>query len=168
MTLESNLEQIADAQTAASNYLLRIAVALETLAVATQTVGVVEPIETTKPPRKARTVAAAPAASEPSVSAPAALVVASGFLDDDDAAMAIVAPTVAETLAAQAAVPGNSEAEQRQYIRAKLIALQKALDPERALKVLKEAGGSETLISLKPEKFGTVLNAIANAMPKGK
>ncbi len=58
------------------------------------------------------------------------------------------------------------EKGKRAQIRAELINLQKALDPERALKVLVSAGKCEILSQLKPENFAAVREAIAKAMPK--
>jgi hypothetical protein len=142
----------------------RIAVALEALA-ASGNACAAAPV---KAARKSKvdvgaesakeTVERAPDPVQPTAAPMALSVETRGFLEDDDEPVA--APTPPPE------VPVLSEKDQRQNVRTKLIALQKALDPERALKVLKTAGGSETLIGLKPEKFQAVLDAIAAATPK--
>ena len=147
----------------------RIAVALEKIATATQTVVVCEPAaKPRKTAKKEEAVTDAPASAEAVPQTPAGPAkVAGGFLDDDgDPQPAKVAEPVKapEPVAADE----RDEKTRRAEVRSKLIALQKALDPERALKVLKTAGGCDTLISLKPEKFQAVLDAIKAAMPPKK
>lgn len=101
-----------------------------------------------------RAVTATAVAEATTVAAPT--TAARSFLDDEDEPAA----------AAPAVVPEFTEKEHRDEIRKRLIALQKALSPEQALKVLTSAGKCQILRELKPENFKAVYEAIDKAMPK--
>lgn len=138
-------------------------IALEKIATALQQEKAAAEVEAAAKPRGRKpkdTPEAAPAAvvvapdgTPASVAAPPAAAQKS-FLDDEDEAPA--APAVKEL----------TEAEHRAEIRKQMLALQKALDPDRALSILVKHGKAETLKSLKPENFQALYAAIAAAMPK--